>query len=354
MSNKVANTQVGELKFGNLADKLKKAYPFLTLTSDDEKQITKLTPTHTRTLVYDLLNSNTALANGWRRVMLDEIEWPRLTCSMDDIKTDDPFCQRMTDYIQNRVWLIPTSYVAKSDKPFTFTIDVKNTTTSVIIVKSSSITVKDAPKNFEFAQEIDIIELLPGRFIKIHITCEWGINLSHASYSNFHGVVYRPLEYFGSGEVSSQSLMDKLPPSYSVHPKDYRLGFTCESFVDPVKSCILGWETIIEKLNRAASHIEAFKKQKETLPYISDYLTVQQIKGNRIRYEFMFETYTLGNLLSWYAYQLDTSIAYIMCGDDHPEDKSVVLKITHKDHATLLQNAITAAVKDCKKIIDQF
>lgn len=352
--SKVHNIKTEEVTFGNLSEKLKKAYPFLTLTAADDKRIKELTPTHTKTLVFDLMKSNTALANGFRRVMLDEIEWPRLTCGMDDIKTDDPYCQRMTDYIQNRIWLIPTCYVARSDKPYSFTLDVKNTTVQPIIIKSRDIIAKDAPKNFVFATEDDVIELLPGRFLKIQITLEWGQNLTHASFSNFNGLIYRPLEYFGSGPKSSPALMDKLPPSYSVHPEDYRLGFSCEQYVDPKSSCIAGWETIIKKLKTASEHIAQFKNQKEALPYISDFLHVTQIKGGRIKYEFMHETYTLGNLLSWYAYQLDKSIAYILCGDDHPEDLSVVVKISHKDHANLLQMAAAAAVKECESIVRQF
>lgn len=349
----VKNIKIEEFKFGDLSAQLKKAYPFLSLSADDDKKIKELTPTHIRSIVYDLVGANTALANGARRVLLDEVEWPRLTCGMDDIKSDDPFCQRMTDYIQNRLWLIPTSYVRKTDKPFHITLDVKNSTTQPIIVKSRELQVKDAPKGFEFAKEVCITELLPGRFIKIQVTVEWGQNLSHASFSNFNGLIYRPLQHFGAGEKSSPDLLEKLVPSYSVHPTDYRLGFTCEQFVDPVESCLLAWQTIIDKLKTAHINIASFKEQKEALPYISDHLVVTQIKGNRIKYEFMNETYTLGNFLSWYAYQIDTSIAYILCGDDHPEDLSVVIKITHKDHASLLQQATVAAVKDIEMIMKQ-
>jgi DNA-directed RNA polymerase subunit L len=342
MTIKVTKIEIKELRVADVAAKLRRAYPFIALSADDEKEIRRLAPEHaTTSAVFTIRDANTALANGWRRTILDEMVFPRFTCALEDIKTDDPYCQRLTDYIQNRIWLVPTSYIAPDTDAATFVLDVKNATTANIVVKSREI--KPAkPSKFDWAKEIDLLELQPGRSIHITISLEWGINRSHASFSKFHGMIYEPLGYD----------MTAPPASTTVHPRDYRLGLHCSTLVDAKASVIMGWRCMRDKLAVAAEHITAFQKVK-TLPYITTALNVTQIKGDRIRYEFFKETYTLGNLLSWYAYQLDKSVAYIFAGDDHPEDDSILVKITHPDHAALLIAAARAAIADIDAILKQ-
>lgn len=353
MPPSVKNIEITECAFGDIAAQLKKAYPYIQLDAAAQRQIKELTPNHTRKIQFDL-TANTALANGWRRVMLDEVEWPRLNCGMDNIITDDPFCRRLTDYIQNRVQLIPTSYLT-NDKVYVGQLDVKNDTQQNIIVQSSAIQmqIKNKDKSDKvdrfWNEMIDLCILMPGRSIKISFTVEWGINRSHASYSSFNSMLFQPLDAGKPIDMREE----KLAPSYSVHPGAYRLGFACESMIDPRHSARLGWKTIIEKLERAAKAISDFQ-DKQTLPYLTDYLHITQIKGGVMRYEFKGETRSITNILAWYSYVLDRSITFINAGDDHPEDPSSLVRIVHKDHAKLLREAATSALKDCEIIIKAF
>jgi DNA-directed RNA polymerase subunit L len=397
MSVSVKNVQTEELDFGDIAGKLEKAYPFLKLDQTDRRRIKELTPTHTRRVQFEV-TASTALANGWRRTMLDEIEWPRFTCSMqDDIRTDDAFNSRLTDYIQNRLNLIPTSYLAspesgtldtdedkltpvqlqpeglaaggdadadgglRQDKHARlhpkYKIDVKNTTQQNMIVRSSDIEHVSGPK-ITWDRNIDICNLMPGRFIRVQIGLEWGINRTHATFSNFHGVLYRPLSV-PDGKSSKELDYEKMPPSYSVHPDRYRLGLTCEEFVDPRVSAKLGWQTLAAKLQTAATRIQEFaerirERKEHAMPYLTDYLTVTQIRGGVIRYEFKGETLTLTNIIAWYAYDADRSVSYLQVGDDHPEDASSLIRIVHKDHARVLEQAAVKAAKDCETLVKAF
>jgi DNA-directed RNA polymerase subunit L len=371
----VKNVATENLEFGDIAAKLQKAYPFLKLDQNDIRKIKELTPTHTRRIAYDLTEANTALANGWRRIMLDEIRWPRLTCQMDAIRSDDAFCARLTDYIQNRIQLIPTGWLEepssaekddKADKeggakkePTVLQLDVKNQGQQTVVIKSGEIKHVSGPK-IEFDPRIDICNLMPGRMLKIHITVEWGINRTHASFSNFHGVLYRPLTIEGKTlQRDADGAFVALPPSYRVHPDGYRLGLTCETMIDPNMAAAMGWRTMVEKLERAAERISEFETRiKErgvhAMPYLTDALTVTQIRGGVIRYEFKGETLTLTNLIAWYAYINDSSITFLQPGDDHPEDPSSLIRIVHKDHAKLLGNAARAAAKDAVAILKAF
>lgn len=339
---RVEKIKVEELKYDKIVPQLEKAYPFLKLSKDDLKTIVEKTPSHQTRISYELLDANTALANGWRRTMIDEIEYPRLTCAMTDVKSDDPFCQRMTDYIQNRIWLIPTSYLERG-ATIKMELDVKNLTTETRIVKSSEIRfVGAANKTLKWAQEVDVMELQPGRFLKIPITVEWGYNYTHASFSSFHSIVYRPLEF-----------KEPYPPSYTVHPKNYLLGCQMDIFCDPKKMVRLGWETIRDRVERAREFVAEFQKISK-LPYLSADMNVSQLKGQRVQYEFVNESYTLSNLLAWYVYQADPDIKLVHAGDDHPEDASTLLKINHTDHAKILIRACEMIERDLKAIIARF
>jgi DNA-directed RNA polymerase subunit L len=350
MSVKISNIVVSENSYGDLAKKIIEKYSWVDMTDERRAILKKLTPRPTHSLTFDLINANTDLANAFRRTMLDSIVWPRLTCSMEDIKTDDPFVQRMTDYFQNRLWLVPTAYAVKSDTKWEFRIDTRNQTTEPVIVKSAEIQVVKAPPKFDWDRQIDLIELLPGRALKVNITIEWGSNLSHASFSNFSGLQFWPLEYLKSENV----IKDDLPRSTTVHPTDYRLGFTCENFVEPLKAARMGWESIRESLITADRNIEDFESQKSVIPYLSTGLNVTHTKGDVTRYEFFNETYTLGNLIYRYSYMVDPTVEYMFAGDDHPEDRSILVKIRHKEHSKLLRAGIAKALKDVEICVKAF
>lgn len=348
----ISNIKVTESNYDKLVSDVTHAYKFLQLSKTDRETIERLKPTHPRRITFDVKNSNTAICNAFRRVMLDEIKWPRLTCAMEDIKTDDAFCQRLTDYIQNRIWLAPTGFMDAGEKAPQLQLDVKNLTAETIIVTTADIKLVSG-KKIEFSQKVELTELLPGRYLRVPITVEWGINRSHATYSNFNALRYVPLQYQKElFDVDSKE--DKLPSSCSVTPTDYGLGFSCEQFIDPTKACVQGWQTIWNIIDGAQKQIEMFVASKSGLPYISDALNVSQLKGDRIKYEFFGESYTLGEILGWYGYMEDPSIDFIMPGDDHPEDQSILIKISHKDHSALLIAAAKTAKKDVERFIKSF
>lgn len=342
----IKNYQVEDNKFDDIIEKIKGAYPTLTLSSEQKKRIlSKIPKYYYRTIKYEVHGAHLCISNGWRRTMIDEIEYPRLSIRMDDIKTDDPYNARLTDYIQTRIYLIPTSYVEQTDeyKKVKLEINIKNDTQKNIIVKSSDIQVIDGDCPIEWSPNIDLITLRPGFYLKIPISIEWGKNNIHHTFSCFARTTAYPLM------VHEYKNAD-LPSSLTVHPMDHVHAVEVLSFTKPKDAILLGWNTLLATITRAINALELV----DDVPYQSDELKVTLAEGNRIRYEFFNETITLTEIIAWYAYQLDTSIKLIFAGDDHPEDKSSLIYINHPDHIQLLLNGAKEASKIIRSIIQQF
>lgn len=339
---KITNIKKSTNNYSNVVKLISDAYD-VTFTNDELKEIEKCTPKDTNNITFNLIDGNTDLANAWRRIIIDEIEYPKLSCEMTDISSNDPKCTGLTDYIQNRIWLIPTNYVEKSDTKSKYLLDITNLTQENIIIKSDSIKYISGIK-LEWNKLIDIIELMPGKFIKINISIEWGCNKEHASFNNFNSIKFRPLGYDMSEE--------KLPKSYLEHPTDYMLGLSCE-LIDPTAAVVLGWKTLLKKIENVLTELELFSKSPQ-LPYSTDKLKVSQMIDTSIKYEFLNETKTVANILSYYAYKLDETIAKICPYDEHPSDPSSLISIIHKDHIKLLSNAAKNIIKDCENIIKFF
>lgn len=323
----ISKIKITENNFDNFDKNLMKAYPFLNLT-DHLKKIKSLVPGGTKSISFELRKSSTAMANAIRTMILDEITWPRLTCAIEDIETDDAFAKRMTDYIQSRIWLIPTSYADKSE--YKFKIDFTNKETYPVIVKSSEIKQISGGK-LQFSDKIDVIELKPGKSIKIDISVEWGKNAKHASFSKFHYIKYAALDID----------IDKTP-SYSVYPTDYLLGFSCEEYIDPMKVLKLLFSEMLARYENALEEVQKF----ENTPYKSEKLNVRTIEGDIQRYEFYNESYAFGNMISWYIFCEDPSIDFVNSGDEHPEDKSILVNIKHPAHKKIMIKALEKIIKD--------
>ena len=338
----IRNVKVERYGYSGLFEKLSVAYPEVKFSAEQRVAATKLIPQDSSSYTYELHNINTALANGWRRVIQDELEFPRFNCELKDIKSTDMFCAKMTDYVQNRIYLIPTQYLpCPSDpdlkkgldsKKHTYTISVKNNTTDKIEVTSADIKTES---KFEWNRNIGIIEIRPGCTFDASLTLEWGINKTHGSFAKLGPVQYQALDF------------PDYPAAATVVVKNYRLGITTGQLIDPKFVTILAWKTLRLKMQAAATAIGEIK----VLPHVAPTLKVSTIRGDRIQYEFLGETATVTNILAWYGYTLDPSISFIAAGDNHIEDLSRVVNITHPEHQKLLQTAAARSVKDIDAIL---
>lgn len=328
-----------------------KAYPELKWTEADQKHLENLLPDDTCTLTYSLKGINTDLANGWRRIVLDELKYPRFTVRTSDIKGNDEFVQHSTEYIQNRLWLIPVSYIpAPSGAQIpTWEINVTNTTSSPIVVTSADIKpvvdgketkAVSSASSFTWSKNQVIHRLLPGKSMEMKITIEWGIGLQNASFTAVGPVYYDALGY-----------PEPRPSATTVYVRDYHLGFRCSpSLIDPAQFNLLAWRTFEDKLLTAVTNLEKVDK----VPYNSPDLRVYKAPHDAVTYAFERETLTLTRTIAWYVFYMDPSIARVNAGDEHPEYTFTIVTIQHKDHTKVMIAAAREALADIRKIIKAF
>jgi hypothetical protein len=332
------NIKSEEFTVSDLVSRLGKAFG-TEFTPEDRKTMEELMPSDNWVVRFELRKGNTELANGFRSFVLDETPWPRITCHMEDIETDDPKMQRITDHTQNNIWMIPTSYLEDKEVDETeleIKIDVPADATEPRKVWSHDIQLVKGPKTFKWLRNIHLATVQPGRYFRVRLAVEKNINRQHATYSPMFYAHYRTLDF-----------KEPLPPCYTVLPEDYELGFhiskTC--CPDPTKLVKMIWQEMAKRLEAVIALLKDFEPKSQRLPFYSDSLNVTMQPDHRIRYEFVGETYAIGNLINRYAFDLDPSIDYIACGDDHPDDQSILIKITHPTHCRLLLQGAMAALK---------
>lgn len=339
----VTQKKLTTLTFDKLGANLTKAYPYLKWSEADEKNMIALLPAPQAVFSF-VLKANTPLANGWRRVMLDELVHPRFKVHTQSIVSNDEECSRLKDYVQNRIWLIPVAYLAPKSSNLQFKIEVKNTSTERRMVTSADIAVVDGKESkFKWDKNIDIISLQPGKSLSVKLELEWGTGAQHGSFSAVGPMTYRVLDY-----------KEPFPKSFGEHPQNYELGCKSQSDLRDLPFLAkLGWITIRDKLAAAAAAMDNFGKD-EKLPHTSPTLQVHLDTNGMIIYEFMNESYTLVNILAFYAYMTDKSVPCVFAGDDHPENPSKLVKINHPSHLTLMRAAAKSAIADVEVIITGF
>jgi hypothetical protein len=349
----IENLKITNKNYDNLVKDLEKGYSDMEFNNDFKKTVKSLIPKYYyNTIEYELHNVELALSNGWRRIMIDEIEYPRLSTRMDDIKTDDEFNCRLTDYIQSRIYLIPMNYVPynESIKKAKFEINITNDDSEEMIVRSSDIKYlgnddsKDNKCPIEWSPDVDIITLRSTKSIRIPINIEWGKNLNHHTYCCFARVSAFPL-----GSDTDK----ELPSSMTMHPTVHVNRAWILSFTNATEAVLLGWKTLLNILKKAHMALNDFKNNSK-MPYSTQQLKVQIADAGKIRYEFFNETRTLTEIICRYSYLVYPDIKLICAGDDHPEDKSSLIYINHADHNNLLISGTQNAIKIVEKIIKLF
>lgn len=349
---------------------LQKAYRFSKWSKADTEKLEKLLPKRGCTVEFELHNTWTGVANAYRRTMVDEIMHPHFDTGYNLIDTDDDYCNALRLYIRDRINSIPISYVPKPEvgehdreeereeernKMYQFVLEAKNTQEGKMAVTSDMIKpVNKAAQQIKWSERIDIIYIGAARHITINIFLKWGINRQTATFSHFGPVACRPLGCEVPGQKLRPGELPQMVPSWSVIPEKYFIRFRCEWFDDPHKSCMLGWETLVEKLERTKRYVDEFVDADSKLPHNTDYMTVLQRRDGLARYEFQGETRTLGHLLDWFIFMLDPSVPNVRADDDHAEDNSILVLVNHVDHSLMMQKAVDHALAHIRGIIQQF
>jgi DNA-directed RNA polymerase subunit L len=318
------------------------------------------------TYKFHLMNSNTQLANAFRRVLSSELPFRYFHCKDEmDIDTDDPKLARSREYIIQKINSIPLDQEAaeKIDREkvtkLQFVLEDENTDQHTLSIYDKVITtasinlyemadggkwtkVADNQKYFKFCQTTRIAQLKKAKKlrIKIYLNIDDSFNyhaISRGSYT------YRPLEF-----------KEPFPASYTVHPKNYELSITNNRYT----KCKWYTNKIFMILKeRLESILEDFQEASKdgNVPYTSKKLRIEKLTGDEYKYKYKLfgETQTIGNLMAWYTFKMDETISLCNCGNDHPKDPYIVLNIIHKDHVSHFIKGTKKAIDDVKRVISQ-
>ena len=319
-----------------------------------EHLLPKKTPV---SLSLELHNSTTELANAIRRTINGEIKVLRLDLKLEDIKTDDAFI--IHDTLVKNIKHIKIEQI----RGRTFKLDVYNNTNQTIDVYSNEIKdVNNTQSSPPFDSTIALIELRPGRSLKINnITIKSGSVLedNDASFSFDGNCRYSCMELPKVDYVkmlesrfkkSSEKKEEKIKSSMNCNPTTYRLEVFRQRFIEPVEIFKLALKTIDSKLNIIENFINQSIDNKSDNKFYSTKLEIS--KSNNITiFKLHGETETIGNLLVKYIYLIDPSISQIDCLHKHPTDKFVIIHIEHNDPKNITLLAIGNIKKEISKIL---
>jgi DNA-directed RNA polymerase subunit L len=340
------------------------------MTKNKEKitaDLKKLLPTNNPlTYKFDIINSNTMVANAFRRVYKTELPVWYLTCKFEDFESDDPKILRSRDYIIQRFNAIPIDQeaAAKIDESgeipaLQFVLEASNEDTNTLLIEDKTTLSSDISlyerisdkwvkadnnqKYFSFGQTIRIAHIMKSKKVRIRLfltntDSEKLDTLSRGSYT------FKPLEY-----------KEPYPESFSVHPKDYELSITSNGHTNNLWYINRIWDSILYRLNRLQESFEDAKKLNK-VPYVSDILAIEKSKGeeNKFKYKLFNETRTIGNLIAWYTFKQDET-GFINCGDDHPKDPFIVMIVKqYKDHLNIVIKGTAMAISEISNIKKQF
>jgi DNA-directed RNA polymerase subunit L len=332
--------------------------------SDLIKHVNPLIPANQSTYKFHLMNSNTQMANAFRRVLASEMQFRYFHCAnIMDIETDDPKLARTRDYMVQKLNAIPIDQEAaeKLDpekiSKLQYVLEDKNTdqhslsiydkvitTASISLYEMSSagkwVKADNNQKYFKFCQTTRIALLKKAKTIRIKIY----LNVNNSF--NYHGVSR------GSYTYKMLEFKEPLPPSYTIHPKHYELSITNNRYTKCKWYTTTIFKTIQTRLNTILVDFVAASKDGK-VPFTSQKLRIEKLAGdeNKFKYKVFDETQTIGNLVAWYTFKLDETINLCNCGNDHPNDPYIVLNIIHKDHVAHFIKGIQKALDDVKRIL---
>jgi DNA-directed RNA polymerase subunit L len=129
-------------------------------------------------------------------------------------------------------------------------------------------------------------------------------------------------------------------------PSKYRLVVANQSFIDPRDMVLMALDVIINKLTMLESILQT---PVDDLSYID----ITEIPDG-ISVKIFNETYTIGNILSYYCYKVDSTIPNISCKKTHPSLNYITVEIYHATPRQILMQAIGMAKKEISGIKDSF
>lgn len=281
--------------------------------------ISKIPSIVNKVLIFELTEANCAIANAIRRTLMSEMPIKHLTVSLSDINTTDPYI--IGESIRKRIEMIPISQSIHEDS--VFSIRFENNSDEYVDIMSSEIKLNGVASSKDITPSIPICDINSNTSFSmndIHVVESYGYNNSRVSIGR---VGY---------EIINQ---DFTQSSLISNPTDFRIEIETAGIMDPKNLVCKAIDELIERL-------DLIDYQRSVIEFGVFKLTIRN------------ETHSIGNLLCWYVYQLDTTIKYVAKRILHPSERVCVLDILHPNAESICKQAAEVAKKDLSTIRKSF
>lgn len=291
----------------------------INLAKSEYKHLQHLVPAVNHKLIeFELHDTNTAIANAIRRLLINEIPVKYISASISDIISSDKYI--ISDVIKQRLEMIPIAQSVDVDSEFS--LKFENTTDTYCNVYVSEI------KSKKYKSDIFISEI---PICSINAQCSITISnirvLEGFGYNNGR---------IGLGTVAYEIINhDMTQASINTDPSTFKLAFETTGNINPDDIIRLGLRSLISR----------FKNLDKTNFTTEFDIFKLSIDG---------ETHTMGNLIAKYVYDIDPTIEYVAMRIIHPSKRECVIDIRHSQASKLLDIAVDNIINDLNTILESF
>lgn len=298
------------------------------------------------TVSFELTNSNTDIANGLRRCLIDEIPIKSFDLNEhEDLESSDPYI--LCDVIKKQIELLPINQEYDYSN-VEISLFKENTTDVIIDVTTDDFIYKEskASKLINIVGSgILLTRLRPGETIKIKkITISTGVGKeNYGKFSSVSNITYKILD---ATPMIDTRIGNEGISSMNSNPKHFYIEYSTHRNIEhPLKLVSMSCDILIARFQIILDDIKNIKNSDKS--YLSDLLTLETIDNKKVL-KIKGEYWTLVNLIARYCYILtNNNIQFVASAIIHPEKEVGVINIIHSEFSSLLSNSI-------KKIIEEY
>ena len=304
------------------------------------------------TVSFELVNTNTDIANGLRRCLIDEVPVKSLELDEhEDLESTDPYI--LCDVIKKQIELLPI------DQEYDYTnlqisLYKKNSSDEIIDVTTDDFVFEQSKsdKNTTILNALNIVgsgilltRLRPGETIKIKkLSIYTGTGkMNYGKFSSVSNITYKILDV--EPMVDTRIGIDGIS-SMNSNPKHFYIEYSTHRNIEhPLKLMADCCDILIARFENILADVKNISNSDKS--YVSDLITLETVDTKKIL-KIKGEYWTVVNIIARYCFILTNGdIQFVSPALIHPEKEVGVLNIVYGDFSTLIQNSI-------KKIIDEY
>ena len=354
-----------------------------------------------------LKNTNTRVANGLRRTIIEEMPIKVLNVDVENIETDEEYLIR--DQLCDHIALIPLDQDVPNNMVFELDYVNDNAEDRLDDVFSEDIYKQSGSgPSTPFGLRFKLAEMHPTKHLRVKdIHVIEGYGYTHAKFIPVGAVNYEILDYIEITEITDRGFLAKqmvktsdvlaatkgfnertihnerilvIPHSShkakvpaerairlnkfsitinkklrywnssEVHPEVFRLTFNTLGNYPAKKLIKDGCKNICNRLQDVYDHLEPFLKDHMAPP---SHLVHARITPDITHVDIYGETHTIGEILIYNVWRIDPNVALVNKTLIHSLERDITINIIHGDPIRILMDACKMGIDDFKAIEKQ-